>query len=162
MIVKFLTASLVFNISMSSFAADTVPGEQAAKSGFSTCQKTVEGIAKFIVKSNAHASLASWNTKNVDDRLFNSLLTTNFDDGISFSTLNVTPTKSGKCDSSYTTVSNFDISCSLLRETIFSEWKFAQELGGLVMLTNDSGDLKAIFLPSANGCTTIKTEVIYE
>ena len=162
MIVKFFTASLLSGIAISSFASETVPGDQAATSGFRTCQKTVESLAKFVTGDNKHASLATWNNKNADTRLFNSQVTINYNDGNTVSVLNVAPTKSGKCDSSYTTVANFEKSCAALRETTFSDWKFSGELGGLVMLENKEGGLKTILLPSTSGCTTIKTEVVYE
>lgn len=146
---------------LGALATETVPGDQATKNGFRTCQKAVENLAKFVTKNNKHASLATWN-KVADAHLFNSQLAINYSDGNMVSVLNVAPTKSGKCDSSYTTVGSFEKSCAAIRETVFSDWKYSGDLGGLVMLENKGGGVNAILLSSASGCTTIKIEVIYE
>lgn len=162
MLIKTSAAALLSAMAFSALAADTVPGEQAEKNGFSACQKTVENLAKFVVKSNNHSSLSTWNKKATDTRLFNAQVVINYPDGAAVSILNVAPTKGGKCDSAYTTITSFEKSCAVLRETMFSDWKFSTELGGLLVLENKSGSVNIILLPAANGCTSIKSEVAYE
>lgn len=162
MIIKACTTALLLVITYSAPASETVPGDQARKNGFRTCQKTVENLAQFITGNNKHASFSTWSKKSADTHIFNSQITVNYSDANVVSVLNVAPTKSGKCDSTYTTVGHFEKSCAALRETIFSDWKFSGELGSLVMLENKSGVINTVLLPSENGCTTIKTEVIHE
>jgi len=159
---KALIAILLSSSVLSVSAADTVPGTHAEKNGFRSCQKTVDDIAKFVVKDKKHSSMSTWNKKATDTRMFNSQVAIKYSDGNSIAILNIAPTKSGKCDSSYTTVTTFDKSCAALRETDLSTWKFAGELSGLVTLENESGAVSIILLPADTGCALIKTETVYE
>lgn len=140
----------------------TVPGEQAQKNGVRTCLTTLDGVAKFLFKETKHSSLATWNKVAADSRLFNSQVAVKYTDGHSVAVVNVAPTKAGKCDGSYTTIFVDDRSCPVVRETIFKDWKFADELAGLVVLKNKDGGVSKILLPSGSGCVAITTEVIYE
>lgn len=142
--------------------ADSAPGEQATKNGFKTCQKTVESIAQHLTKDGKHSAISTWNKRSSDNRMFNSQLAISYTDGNAIAIINVAPVSSGKCDGSYTRITNWDKSCSVLRETNFKDWKFFSELSGLVSLENTSGSVSTVLLPSQNGCTTIQTEVVYE
>lgn len=159
---KALIAVLLWVTTLTASAADWIPVEQAKKNGFRTCLKSVEDLARFVVEDSKHASLGTWNKKMADTRLFNSQVAVKYSDLNSVSILNVAPTKSGKCDSTYTTVATFEKSCAAVRETILSKWKFSGELGGLVVLENDNGGVSVILVPAGPSCTTVKTEVIYE
>jgi hypothetical protein len=142
--------------------SQTVPGDQAQKNGVRACQHTVEEMAKFIVKDNKHASLAVWNNKAPDSRLFNSQIVVNYTDGQSLAILNVAPTRTNKCDSTYSTIFTSEKSCVIMRETSLKEWKFSGELGGLVVLENKDGSLSKILLPAGSGCVAVTTEVAYD
>lgn len=142
--------------------ANTLPGEQASKQGFNTCQKTVEKIAKHIVEDAAHGAISTWNKSSPDSRLFNSQVVIKHSDGYSVSFMSVAPVKGGKCDGSYAKIANSEKSCSILRETIFKQWKFFNEVGGLVSLENDSGSVSVLLLPNQIGCTIVRSEILYE
>lgn len=142
--------------------AQTVPGEQAQKNGVRACQQTVEELAKFVVKDHQHSSMATWNSKNADARMFNAQVAVKYSDGNSVAVLNVAPTRTGKCDGSYTTIFTTDKSCSVARETTFKDWKFSSESAGLVVLENKDGSVNKILLPANSGCITITTEVVYQ
>ncbi|WP_417878792.1 hypothetical protein [Vibrio sp.] len=155
----FLFGALFLSVNAS---AETVPAQQAKANGFTTCQNTVEGISKFVVNENNHASLATWNKSGSDNRLFNALISVKYSDGHSAAVVNVSHGKTGKCDGSYTTVFYIDKSCSAARETIFKDWKYTGELAGLVVLENQTGTVNKMLLPGGNGCVAITTEVGYQ
>lgn len=143
-------------------SAQTVPGRQALENGVRACQKTVEEVAKFVLKENKHASLAAWNKANPDARLFNAQVGVSYGDGKSVAILNVAPTRTGKCDSVYTTIFTTETPCAVARETTFKDWKFGGELGGMLVLENKDGSLSKILLPMQSGCVMVTTEVTYE
>ena len=155
-------ASLVISLTVGTALADTIPGEQATKNGFNTCQKTVEKIAKYVIDDTNHGAVSTWNNKTPDSRLFNSQIVLKYSDGHSMAVLNVAPIKNGKCDGSYTRVFAMEKSCSVLRETTYKDWKFFGEIGGLVSLENSSGTVSTVLLPNQTGCVAIQTEVVYE
>ena len=140
----------------------TVPGEQAQKNGVRNCQRSIDDLAKHVVKENKHASLGVWNSKSPDLRLFNAQVVVSYSDAKSLALLNVAPTRTGKCDGTYTTIFYTEKSCSIERETTFKDWKFSGELGGLVTVENQNGSLSKILMPAGSGCITVTTEVTYE
>ena len=142
--------------------AETVPGDQAKENGFKTCQNTVENISNFVINGNHHAALSTWNKKDTDNRLFNTLVSVNYTTGHSVAVANVAHGKSGKCDGNYTTVFYVDKSCSVARETTFKDWTYSGELAGLIVLKNESGGISKMLLPGGNGCVAISTEVAYQ
>lgn len=143
-------------------AAQTVPGDQAQNAGVRACQRVIEGITKFVVKDNKHESLSVWNSKTPDSRLFNSQIVVDYTDVQSLAIINVAPTRTNKCDSTYTTVFATEKSCVVMRETLFKDWKFYGEIGGLVTLESKSGVLTKILMPAGSGCVAVTTEVAYE
>jgi hypothetical protein len=154
---------LVCIVSAASVHAEVVPAKQAREKGFTTCQSTVEKVAEFVIKDNSHGGLSTWNSATPDERMFNSQVGLSYSDGKSVAIINVAPTKSGKCDASYTTIfADAAKSCSVLRETTFSSWRFHSESAGMVVLENDDGSLSKILMPSGNGCVSITTEVVYQ
>jgi len=158
---RLFAAFLIFS-ALGTAIADTVPGEQATKNGFNTCQKTVEKLAKFVTGDVKHGAVSSWNKKSSDNRLFNSQVVLQYSDGHGMAILNVAPVKSGACDGSYTRIFTIEKSCPVLRETTYKDWKFFGEIGGLVSLENSNGSVSAVLLPSQTGCVAIQTEVVYE
>lgn len=154
--------SLVMSLSFGVALADTIPGEHATKNGFITCQKTVEKIANFLISDTNNGALSTWNSKTPDSRIFNSQVALKYSDGHSVAILNVAPVKNGKCDGSYTKIFANEKSCSVLRETTYKDWKFYEEIGGLITLQNKSGAVSVVLLPSQTGCVSIHTEVVYE
>jgi hypothetical protein len=157
-----ILASIFLSITFGSALADTVPAEQAAKSGFTSCQKTVEKLAKHIIGDSENGALSTWHNKTSNSRIFNSQIILKYSDGNSVAILNVAPTKSGKCDGSYTRTFTHEKSCAVLRETLYKDWKFYGEIGGLVTLENSGGSVSTILLPFQTGCVTTQTEVVYE
>lgn len=160
--IRKVLISILLSVTFGSAVADTIPGEQATKNGFTSCQKTVEKIAKFVIDDTKHGAVSSWNNKTPDTRMFNSQIVLKYSDGYSVAVINIAPTKSGKCDGSYTTTFTSAKSCSVLRETTFKGWKFFGEIGGLVSLENEAGSVSKILLPTETGCVAISTEVVYE
>lgn len=158
-VLALVTAMVGSNVAR---AEATVPGQQAQKSGVRACQQTVEDVAKFVIRDNQHSSLATWNSKNPDARMFNAQVGIRYSDGNSVAVVSVAPTRSGKCDSSYTTVFAIDKSCALARETNFKDWKFSTESAGMMVLKNEDGNVSKILLPSGSGCVAVTSEVVYQ
>lgn len=153
---------LVIALAWSGLAnAQHIPSEQAQKNGVRTCQRTVEQLATHLLDDRPHGSTATWNNKDTDGRLFNANVVVRYSDGHSVAVLNAAPTRTGGCDSSYTTVFVYDESCSVARETHFKNWLFSNELAGLVVLANKSKTVRKTLMPSGSGCTVVSTEVIY-
>ncbi len=144
--------------------AETVPTEQAQKNGVKTCLAVVDKIAKFVIDNNRHASVASWNNRSPDVRLYNAQISLKYADGNAVTIMSVAPTKSGLCDATYTTIWAMDKPCTVVRETTLKASKYAGELAGLVALETGDGTVTQLLLPTPNatGCTVIKTEVMYE
>lgn len=161
MLTKSIT-SLILSFACVAAFADTVPGKQAAKIGFKSCHKTVEKIAKYVVNEGEHGAISTWNNKTPDSRIFNSQVVRKYTDGHSLVILNIAPIRDGKCDATYTSMFEHNKSCNVLRETSLKNWKFYQEVGGLVSLENSEGTVSTILMPIKNGCMTIMTEVVYE
>jgi hypothetical protein len=130
--------------------------------GITTCLKKIEQIATFLVKENDHQSNATWATNQPDQRLFNSQIIIKYSDGAGLAVMNVAPTRSGKCDSSYSRVLTFDKSCIALRETAYKDWEFKSENGGAISLSNTDGTVDGVLLPAGSGCTAVLTEIILE
>lgn len=136
--------------------AETKPSEQAGRYGVVSCRDKIEEVAKFIVKESNYTSMSTSNKKNPNDRLFNSQVAID-DSGVAV--MNVTPSKLGLCDVSYTRVIYFSQSCMALRESTLKEWKFAGEQGSVIFLSSDGPD--AMLMPAKSGCVMVKTEVAY-
>lgn len=160
--IRLACFAFVGSVVASATSAQTVPGRQAQENGVRACQKTVEEVAKFVLRENKHASLAAWNKATPDARLFNAQVGVSYGDGKSVAILNVAPTRTGKCDSAYTTIFTTETPCAVARETTFKDWKFGGELGGMVVLENKDGSLSKILLPTPTGCVFVTTEVTYE
>ncbi|MGH8528367.1 MAG: hypothetical protein ACRETN_00785 [Nevskiales bacterium] len=142
--------------------AEIVPTEQAQKNGVRTCLGVVDKLANFIIGNHKHASIASWNNKSADTRLFSSQISLRYSDGNAVALMTVAPTKAGQCDAAYTSIWSVDQSCPVVRETTLKDSKYAGELAGLVAL--EAGNVTQLLLPTPNGtgCTIVKTEVVYE
>lgn len=160
--IKNACFAFVCSVMANATSAQTVPGRQALENGVRACQKTVDEMAKFVLRENKHASLAAWNKANPDARLFNAQIGVSYGDGKSVTILNVAPTRTGKCDSVYTTIFATETLCAVARETTFKDWKFGGELGGMVVLENKDASLSKILLPTPSGCVFVTTEVNYE
>ena len=162
MMIKNACLVLLCSLGATAASAQTVPGRQALENGVRACQKTVDELAKFVLKDNKHASLAAWNKSTPDARLFNAQIGVSYSDGKSVTILNVAPTRTGKCDSAYTTIFTAETPCAVARETMFKDWKYGGELGGMVVLENKDASLSKILLPTPSGCVFVTTEVTYE
>ena len=157
----FLTSSMLLSAAVN---AENVPNNQAKDQGFNTCGAMVNGIAEFVLNDNPHGALSTWHVSDdhsPDDRLFNSMIAVEYSDGHSIAVSNVAPTKSGKCDGSYTTVFYNASSCQVTRETAYKDWKYGGQIGGLLTLENDNGSVSKLLLPAGKGCVAVSTEVIY-
>jgi hypothetical protein len=152
-LIVMVLLSMVF---LGSALAETAPSEQAGKNGVVTCRDKIEATAKFIVSDNDHTANSVWNEKNPNGRLFNSQMAI---DGSSVAVMNVIPTKSGTCDSTYTRVLYTKESCPALREKTLKSWRFIGERDGVVFLTGDGPD--AMLMSVKSGCIMVKTEVVY-
>lgn len=150
-------------LSGNALAAETLPAKNAESRGVRTCLGTIDKFAKFVVEENQHASLDTSNTGSPDTRLFNSQIAVKYPDGNSVALVNVAPLAGGKCDASYTSIWSLDKPCAVVRETSLKDWKFLGDLAGLVVVENQNGSVSQVLLPSGNGngCTVIKTEVVY-
>ena len=161
--IRKVAVFLLLFVRISSAISETISTQQAQDHGFNTCLKSVDTIAKFLTGENKNGAVSTWNSKNTDGRLFNSQIVIQYSDGHSMAVINVAPTKSGKCDGSYTRVFTTAKSCQVARETIYKDWKFYGEIGGLVSLENTKGNVSAILQPhESGGCVAMLTEVVYE
>jgi hypothetical protein len=158
---KPLIAALAVLAMQSSFG-QSVPVKQAREKGVLTCLKKIDQIASFLVKGNDHQSNATWSTNQPDQRLFNSQIIIKYSDGAGLAVMNVAPTRTGKCDGTYSRIGTFDKSCISLRETTYKEWKFMDETSGAISLRNANGTVDGVLLQAGSGCAVVLTETLLE
>ena len=156
-----LLATVAATLMQSSFS-QPVPARQARDKGISACLKQIDKVASFLVKDDDHNSNATWSTSNPDSRLFNSQITIKYSDGPGLAVMNVAPTRSGKCDASYSRIFPLDKSCISIRETTYKEWKFNSDNFGAISISNVAGTVDGVLLPAGSGCVVVLTETLLE
>lgn len=157
---------VLVSLLLSSFfaqAEETSIVNMATENGVNKCRANLKVAADFILKDKAHATHASWNSKDSDNRLYSTLTTKNYSDGDSHVTVIAAPTISGKCDTTYVETFAMPKSCMLVREETFKSWKYKGTMNKkTLLLANDAGSVNVYLSPQGdNICLVSKREVIY-
>lgn len=159
----FLVGSLMVGAT-SVMADDAVLYKSAKENGVVTCLSQIKEVGNFVVKENGHASHDIWNNKNIDKRMFSSFVVKSYSDGDSHISIVVGPDKTGSCYAEYNETSFWPKSCSVLREEVFSGYKFSGSMKSTtIALQNPAGSVDVYMTPQSGGnsCLTTKREVIY-
>ncbi len=149
--------------------AQAQPPNQVSKSermfqsqGAKTCLPEIRRVSNFLTESNDHSVLVTSSKEAPDSGILMAKIVRNFSDGDIVSVLNTAPSSQGKCTSSYTVITPFDKSCTVVRETIVKELTFKETLGNLPRLINKDGTTDTLLLPvSSNACVAIRTQAVY-
>ncbi|MGE5200844.1 MAG: hypothetical protein ACM3O6_02150 [Acidobacteriota bacterium] len=136
----------------------TIPGQQAAKSGFTTCLGTLEAAARGMVQNSPYSAASGWDTEAADSRAFTAVLA--IEQPASLGLLTVSPSKGG-CDAVATQIAYFSESCIAVREARLQGWKLIWD--AKTLFGYQSPDSHLIYLmPSAAGCVAIEQRVQYD
>lgn len=133
------------------------------KLGFQRCSSALNSVVNFVHDDNDYTYLNTWGVASPNDSLFNSLTVRRYGDSYSVSSISVTPSTAGKCDSSLTQVLVFgDTSCPTLREKTFKNWKFYSEMAGIGVYEDPTSNSSVVMLiPNGVGCLVVKNLVAY-
>jgi len=142
--------------------ANTVT-DQAKGAGFTQCLETTETLANFLVGENAHASHDFWNSDNVNERFFNSLIVKDYSDGDSHISLTIVP-RGNKCDWSSTETFTVEQPCQVVREEMFSEMSYGGSMNKTSLMLHKDNDLYYYLTPSesSKACLVTKREIFYQ
>lgn len=142
--------------------ANTVT-DQAKSAGFTQCLETTETLANFLVKDSAHASHDFWNSDNVNERFFDSLIVKDYSDGDSHISLTVVP-RENKCDWSYTETYPVEQPCQVVREEMLSDFSYGGSMNKTTIMLNNDNGLYYYITPSESGkaCLVTKREIFYQ
>lgn len=143
-------------------AEETVVYKQAVKANIVKCIGKIKEIGEFVVSDKKHSAVSTWNNKNPNNKLYNSVAVINYSDGNAISVINVAPVQSGGCDATYTRIYYNDKSCLATREIDYKSWKFKNDLNGVLWLTNENEALDVLLSNAGQGCLVMKTEVVYD
>ncbi|WP_172649446.1 hypothetical protein [Thiolapillus brandeum] len=145
--------------------ADEVSSYQTArKQGVKTCLEKVKEVGNFLVGDHNHASHDVWNTVDTDKRMFSSFLVKEYSDGDTHISMIVGPDATGKCFAEYNETTFWSKSCSIIREEVFSEFKFAGSMKeATIVLKNKEDSVNAYLTPQSNGnaCLSTRREVVF-
>jgi len=138
--------------------------EGAKEKGYETCSPVLAKAEKSIAGDNAYDNLSFYFHDATDHHLFNSQVVVKYSNGNYIGLINTIRNKEGKCDGTTNLVFTFNESCGSMRETLFKDWKYNQEVAGLLTLelSNSKGKKNLILLPQGKGgCTAVVSEVFF-
>lgn len=130
--------------------------------GFVSCLTDHEAMEAFIDKDGGAAYLHLWNQVTPNNHMATSIISKQFKDGESIATITTSPTIEGGCDSTYTQAFTFTETCPKLRETVFKEWKFYENLGNTPTYEDPtSSNVTVILIQAGNSCLAIKNGTFF-
>jgi hypothetical protein len=138
-------------------APQTIPAQQAAKSGFTTCLGTLDAASRELVKNSPYSAASGWDTEAADQRSFTAVLS--IEQPASVGLLTVSPSKGG-CDAVTAQIAYLSESCIAVREARLQGWKLIWD--AKTLFGYQSPDSHLIYLmPSGSGCVAIEERVQY-
>lgn len=157
---KKIAFTLVLIVSVSpAFGEDEDYGSiaQLKAKGFMACSGSQSTATKFLYNKDDYAYLNVWNAKDPNAHLASTVTSKKFSDGAGVAVITTTPTVNGACDSNLVQIFSSTETCSKLRETIFKEWKFFNDLGGTPVYDDPtSGNVSVVLAPNDSGCLVVK------
>lgn len=164
---KLLIACFCLSLSAAAWAADAPSRavQQGMDKGFKTCAGALDILVKSANEDDTkYGHLGVWSVAAVDSHVFDTTTIQPFSDGTQIVAYSAVRSAEGKCDLTMTQILPVTkSSCTTLRESIFKDWKFLQDLGGVPLYERaDSPSLTVLLSPlSANGCLIVKRYVAF-
>lgn len=145
------------------FAAESTPGvvEGFKEAGVVSCENATTDMVKFLDAKLESAYLNQWNSNGLDKNSRLTTLASTFSDGTRMATLTVTRVEGG-CDVTFTQVVSSVETCTELRETFITDWKYYKQLAGATLYEQADDNRITIALASqSNGCLLVKTGLLF-
>ena len=134
---------------------------QAREFGSTACLQEVRAIDKFLnEKAGANGAWSTAPKDNPARRMYGALNVRAFDDGTwGYDAITVNPAQQG-CDGSLVRIITFpNTSCSSVRETVYSDYKYMGDLAGKAIYEN--GSVKAVLEELTGSCIAIRYEALF-
>ena len=130
--------------------------------GVTKCAGAMSAVTRFLHAEDDFAYLNTWRTSNANDHIATTMTAKSYTDGQSLGFVAASPTVNGTCDTTFIQVFVFDDSCAKVRDTVFKEWRYYDDLGKNPLFKDPTADNVSLTLSAlAGGCLGMKRGIVF-